>query len=470
MNPDTVTSICRLGALEQAGAICRGELSSREVIEAHLARIEEVNPRVNALHAVLTDAALAEADTADRRLAGGEEVGPLHGVPVSIKENIDVAGTATTCGVAALAEKVSSTDAPLVTNLRAAGAIPISRGNMPDFAMRWHTSSDVMGATLNPWDAARTPGGSSGGEAVALATGMAPLGVGNDIGGSLRFPSQCVGTAALRPSHGRIPDTTAIIPDDGPPSFQLFNSQGPMARRMEDVRAAFAAMIAPNPTDPWHIPAPLYLGPPAEPIEVSLAIPDDTDPGIDAGVRRAAAVLEAAGYRVQEAMPPQLDRAAELYIEILHEDVRVVWPEWEALASETARRSTNVDLVATEPLDLTGYALRWQERRTLARAWSLFQAQAPLILAPIYTQPPFGPDDDIDDSRPGVGIYYGMRLVVAVNLFSLPSAAVPVGLDHDGMPLGVQIIGPRFREDMCLDAAAAIEAELGTVTPIEPRV
>ena len=440
------------------------------MVEAHLARIEEVNPRVNALHVVLADAALAGADEADRRLARGQEVGSLHGVPVSIKENVDVAGTATTCGVAALADELSTTDAPLVTNLRAAGMIPISRGNMPDFAMRWHTSSDVMGPTLNPWDAARTPGGSSGGEAVAVATGMAPLGVGNDIGGSLRFPSQCVGTAALRPSHGRIPDISAIIPTDGPPSFQFFNSQGPMARRMEDVRAAFAAMIAANPRDPWHIPAPLYLEAPAEPVQVSVAIPDETDPGIAAGVRRAAAVLEAAGYRVQEAMPPRLDRAAELYVEILHEDVRIVWPAWEAHASEAARRSTSVDLQATEPLDLTGYALRWQERRTLAREWSLFQARTPLIIGPVYTQPPFGPDDDIDDSLPGVGIYHGMRLVVSVNLFSLPAAAVPVGLDDEGLPLGVQIIAPRFREDMCLDAATAIEAELGTVTPIDPRI
>jgi amidase len=198
LNPDSVTSICRLGALEQAGAIRRGELSSRDVIEAHLAHIEVVNPRVNALHTVLAEAARTEADEADRRLAGGEKVGPLHGVPVSIKENIDVAGTATTCGVSALAETLSNTDAPLVTNLRAAGAIPISRGNMPDFAMRWHTWSELMGATLNPWDVARTPGGSSGGEAVALATGMVPLGVGNDIGGSLRFPSQCVGIASRR--------------------------------------------------------------------------------------------------------------------------------------------------------------------------------------------------------------------------------------------------------------------------------
>jgi amidase len=469
LNPDTVTSICRLGALEQAGAIRRGELSSREVIEAHLARIDEVNPRLGALRVVLADAALADADEADRRLARGEKVGPLHGVPVSIKENVDVGGTATTWGVAAMADSVAATDAPLVAHLRAAGAIPISRGNMPDFAMRWHTNSDVMGPTLNPWDAARTPGGSSGGEAVALATGMAPLGVGNDIGGSLRFPSQCVGTAALRPSHGRIADASEIFPGDGPSAFQLFNSQGPMARRVDDVQAAFAVMIAPDPRDPWHIPAPVHMAEPAGLIGVSVAIPDDTDPGVSAGVRRAAKVLEAAGYRLHDELPPQLDRASELYTEIMHEDTRVIWPKLAPLASEVARRSTTVDLEATEPLDLAGYVSRWQERRSLAREWSQMQARTPLILAPVYTQPPFGPDEDIEDSQPGEGIYRGMRLVVTVNLFSLPAVAVPVGLDGDGLPLGVQIIGPRFREDLCLDAAAAIEAELGTVTPIDPR-
>jgi amidase len=296
MQPETQTetALWQRGAIELAAAIARGEVSSREVVDAHLERIERINPRVNALHVTLAERARADAAQADRLLASGATVGPLHGVPFSVKENVDVA-TATTWGLVAMSEAVSPTDAPVVANLRAAGAIPISRGNMPDFALRWHTDNDLMGATRNPWDPSRTPGGSSAGDAVALATGMAPLAMGNDLGGSLRWPSQCAGTAALRPSHGRGPDASSIPPTDSPPTIQLFNSQGPMACRVEDLRVAFAAMVAPSPRDPWHIPAP-GAGPPLDrPVRVSVALPED---GPDDCRRRAPRRRRARGRRI----------------------------------------------------------------------------------------------------------------------------------------------------------------------------
>src|SRR3954463_12928662 len=241
--------IWELSAARQAAAIRAHELSSREVVTAHLERIEAVNPSINALRVVLAEQALAAADAADAR----EPTGALHGVPISVKENIDVAGTATTWGVSALAGAIAPLDAPVVTNLRRAGAIVLGRGNMADFALRWHTESGLPGATINPRDPSLTPGGSSGGEAAALATGMIGLGVGNDLGGSLRFPSQCCGTVALRPSHGRIPDAGLIPTSENPLSIQLFNVQGPMARTIEDLRIAFEVMSAPSPRDPWHV-------------------------------------------------------------------------------------------------------------------------------------------------------------------------------------------------------------------------
>ena len=275
-------ALWRLGATELASAIRDGEVSSREVIETHLARIEQVNPAVNALRVTLADQAREEADAADRRRAEGAPLGPLHGVPFTVKENIDVAGTATTWGLAAMSEAVAPRDAPVVANLRAAGAIPIGRGNLPDMALRWHTDNALAGATINPWNPRLTPGGSSAGEAVALATGMTPLGLGNDIGGSLRWPSQCAGTAALRPSHGRVPDASDIPPTDGPPAIQFFNSQGPMARTVEDLRTAFEAMIAPSPRDPWHIPAPARGVASDRLPTIAIALPDDTDPVVRA--------------------------------------------------------------------------------------------------------------------------------------------------------------------------------------------
>jgi amidase len=465
----SATALWQLSAQQLASAIRNGEVSSREVVDAHLERIEAVNPSVNAVRVVLADQAREQAGEADRRLATGDSAGPLHGVPISVKENVDVAGTATTWGLAAMAGAISESDAPAVANLRAAGAIPIARGNMPDLALRWHTDNELAGATLNAWDPGRTPGGSSGGEAVSLATGMAPLAVGNDLGGSLRWPSQCAGTCALRPSHGRIPDASTIPPTDAPPTIQYFNSQGPMARHVEDLRVAFDAMISPSSRDPWYAPAPAVGAPSSGPIAVGVAVPEGTDSSVAAGVRRAAAALADADYELSESMPPDVDRAAALWAELLNEDVRRFWPAVAPAASADARRFIEIILGATETLDVEGYAMRWQERQALARRWSVHLGSVPLTLAPIYLQQPFAPGDDIRDLESVGQIVEGLKMVVPVNLLGLPSVAVPVGLDESGLPLAVQIIGPRFREDLLLDAAAAIERAIGTVTPIDPR-
>lgn len=181
----------RWSARKLAEAIRGGVVSSREVVQAHLDRIDAVNGRVNAITVVLGEAVMAAADAADAATVRGAAVGPLHGVPVTVKENIDVAGSATTQGVVDLAHAIAEHDAPVVRHLKAAGAIVIGRTNMPDFGLRWHTDNDLHGPTLNPWDPKRTAGGSSGGEAAALATGMSPLGLGNDMGGSTRQPAIC---------------------------------------------------------------------------------------------------------------------------------------------------------------------------------------------------------------------------------------------------------------------------------------
>jgi amidase len=467
MDTNTSTQLWQRSAKEIAAAVRTREVSSREVVDAHLDRIEQLNPTLNAFHVVLADEARSAADAADRALSGGEPTGPLHGVPVSVKENVDVAGTATTWGLAAMAEAIAPVDAPVVEHLRAAGAIVLARSNMPDFALRWHTDNDLCGSTKNPWDPTRTPGGSSAGEAVALATGMTPLGVGNDLGGSLRWPSQCNGTVALRPTQGRIPDASVVPPTDSLLSIQLFNSQGPMARRVEDLRLAFAVMCQPSPRDPWHVPAP-PIGPAlgVRP-RVVVAVPADTEPAVADGVRRAASALESSGYDVEEAMPPGLDDAARLWSELLVDDVRRLWPFMEPVMSEGSRRFMTYAMEASPVLDVEGYAWRWLERQALLRSWSIYQAERPLVLAPVCLRMPFEPGADIVDAESAMAIVESMRTVVAVNLLGLPAVSVPAGTADDGLPLGVQVIGPRFREDLCLDAGAAIESVLGVLTPRE---
>ena len=256
MSITTATNLCRMGATELAEAIRSGQVSSCEVAGAHLRRIEEVNPGVNAVPVVLGEQALKAAREADHAAASGAELPPLHGVPFTVKGNIDLASTPTTHGIKALAAAYPAMDAPAVGRMRAAGPIHIGHTNLPDFAIGWHTDSELWGATVNPWDRSRTPGASSGGEAAALATGMTPLGLGNDTLGSLRWPAQCCGVTALKPTLGRIPHATTIEPVDMPISNQLLGVNGPMARRVADLRAALAATAGPTWRDPWTMPAP----------------------------------------------------------------------------------------------------------------------------------------------------------------------------------------------------------------------
>src|SRR3979409_2357702 len=252
-----MSEIWRLSAAEMARRIARRELSSAEVVDAHLARIDAVNPALKAIVRVLADEARAAAVLADRRLKAGETVGPLHGVPFTVKENIDMAGLPTTWGVPALAQAVVPIDAPVVERMRAAGAIPIGRTNLPDMGLRTHTFSSLHGLTRNPWNPNQTGGGSSGGEAAALASGMSPIGLGNDIGGSLRNPASACGIASIRPSAGRVPLCTLIPSADGPASFQLMPVEGPMARRVADVRLGLEVLSGRHPRDPYSVPAPL---------------------------------------------------------------------------------------------------------------------------------------------------------------------------------------------------------------------
>src|SRR5438874_1383854 len=278
-----MSEIWRLTATELAQRIARRELSSAEVVDAHLARIDAINPALNAVVRVLADEARAAAALADQQLAAGDKVGPLHGVPFTVKENIDMAGLPTTWGVPALAEAVVPLDAPVVERLRAAGAIPIGRTNLPDMALRTHTDSSLHGLTRNPWHPGRTAGGSSGGEAAALATGMSALGLGNDIGGSLRNPAGACGIVSIRPSAGRVPDAGFVPSQDWPLAVQLMNVQGPMARRVTDVRLALQALMGAHPRDPWSITAP-FSGPPvAKPIRVAVVAEPPggaTDPAV----------------------------------------------------------------------------------------------------------------------------------------------------------------------------------------------
>lgn len=463
-----MTDLWKQNAIELAAMIAGKEVSSVEVVDAHLARIDAVNPHLNAVTRVLADEARTAAQRADAALVSGEALGPLHGVPITVKQNLDQAGCATDHGVPAFAEAISPVDAPVVERMRAAGAIPIARTNCPDMALRVHTDSSLHGLTRNPWSPAHTAGGSSGGEASALAAGMSPLGLGNDIGGSLRNPATCCGIASLKPSAGVVPSFAYGPMADGPASFQLMPVEGPMARRIADVRLGLRVIAGRDRRDPYSLPVSLE-SPRTEgrPLRVAaLADPPGgtTDPRVAARLTAAADALANAGYEITTEAPPRFEEVAATWFAFISADIRTMSPMIAPVMSEDAMAFLNALLDSTPPLDLGGYTQVLMTRQALMRDWALWFADTDLVLTPTWTQLPFEHGWDVANALATAEL---LRCVMPANLLGLPSACVPAGL-VDRLPVGVLLTGDRFSDDKTLDAAEVIEAALGLPTPIDP--
>lgn len=461
----------RMSAAELAVAIRSRQLSSREVIEALLRRIEAVNPRINAVTTVLAETSIAAARQADAAVAHGDHLPTFHGVPFTVKENIDLLEAPTTQGLRALSGAYPVRDAPVVERMRWSGAIPIAHTNCPNIAVRWHTDSELWGSTLNPWDRSRTVGASSGGEAAALASGMTPLGLGSDGLGSLRWPAQCCGVVALKPSLGRIPHATSIEPMDAPLGVQLTAVEGPMARRVADLRSALEVLSGPTWRDPWAVPTPMRIPYSEARIRVAfVANPSGhgVAPQVEAGIHKAAVALADAGYALEEVEPPSIDRAAKVLLDMLNTpDVRAMWETTSKILPSDTQRFLSAFYEAAGNPGPVDVMLSFVERASLARRWAEFQETHPLVLAPISANVPFEVGTDLDEGSVAETIE-DMRMAMAVNALGLPAVAVPVGVG-DGLPQVVQLIGPRYREDVCLDAAQAVEDRLGTLTPIDPK-
>lgn len=450
-------------AAELARKVRSREVSSREIVEGHLERIEAVNPKVNAIVETLAGSALESADLADRAVAAGDRLGPLHGVPVTVKQNIDVAGTATTLGLAAFKDAVAPCDGPPVERLREAGAIVIGRTNMPDFALRWHTDSGLAGATLNPWDAAISPGGSSGGEAVSLATGMSPLGIGTDLGGSLRIPAGACGVVSLKPTWGRVADASVVAPPQTRGIAQL-DTTGPLGRSVADLRVALSVLSGPSDRDPRY--RDVDVAGPDLPRRFALVVPEGTHPVVRAAVSSAAAVLEHAGWAREDAAPPDLGAAFESWLAVIGHDVLESLPALSEICGEQALRFLQLMLtVIPEVDDATFDALLGERRDQLVDEWAQFTATVPLVVTPVLTQPTYAAGADLADPA---AVAQSVACIPPVNLLGLPAAVVPGG-EASGPPIGIQLIGPAWREDVCLAAAEAIEASRGAVLPIDPR-
>ena len=456
-------------AVETAEAIREGRATSEAVVQAHIERMHAANPALNAVVVDLSRQAMETARAADRARAAGEPLGKLHGVPVSIKINIDVEGQANSNGVAGLKGNVAPGDSPVTANFRKAGAVVIGLTNTPEFSMRAFTDNPLHGPTFNPWDKSVTCGGSSGGAGASIAAGIGTIAHGNDIGGSLRWPASCNGIATIKPTQGRIPAFNPSAPVERPLMAQFMSAQGPLAREVRDVRLGLAVMSARDPRDPWWVPAPLDGPALPKPIKVALArIPGDmdTDPEVIALLRAVADHLANAGYDVTEAEVPDLAGTWKLWCDLIMTELSVLQEaQMRELGSKDFQQTLDGFLKMASILDGRAYMEAIARRSRVVRDWLAFLETYPVVLTPLSVKRT--PDARADlggDAAVRALFWNDLRFMSAINVLGLPAAVVPAGL-VGGNPVGVQLIASRYREDVCLDAAAAIEAKVGVMAP-----
>ena len=452
-----------LTAGEMMRRLHAGEFTRRTLVEAHLTRIDRCNGAINAIVERRDADALAEADAADRDAANRAHL-PLDGVPISIKDFFDVAGMKHTEGVRDMAERRSPSDEIAVARLRAAGAIIIGKCNQPDFQIRWNSVNEIYGATRNPRDLACTAGGSSGGDAAAVAAGMAPLGLGVDYGDSIRVPAAFCGIYGLRPSPGRVPNIAQLPPFDGPPTLDFMASIGPFARSVDDLWRVLEVLAGPDPGDPASLPVALGERGASGTLRVARMCGETgakVEPGVEAALDATAAILAEAGYEIVDGGIPGAQRAPEVWAELIGTElIHTAMPVWrEQMGDSGAQHIDAMFSLFEVGNEATRYIKAFIERRTLVREAALWMEEYPLVLAPIagMAAPPLDFDHYLDSAQTR-DLFDHMRNVMWVNLLSLPGVA---------LPNGIQIVARRFREAEALDAAEVVERALGPVSIAE---
>ena len=462
-----------LSARDIAARIRRREVSPVEVARAHLDRIERLNPRLNAFVDCQPEAVLAQARAAEKAILRSDrdkdELGPLHGVPVSIKSSIDVAGHRCEAGTRLRAGYVAAEDAPLVARLRAAGAVILGVTNTPELLMAWETDNLLYGRTNNPWDLTRTAGGSSGGEAAAIAAGLSAAGVGSDGGGSIRVPAHFCGICGLKPTPGRIPSTGHFPKSGGP--FALLGVVGPMARTIEDVAMLFEAMAGGDDGDPCAAPVEVRELDEAEvrAINIGLFEGDGRTPVTEEtrlAVKRAASLLSHCGFRVEPFRPEGLEEARQRWWEFFgtaggmilgpmlrgHEnELSPILREFRAWTS-AAPAHTGESLLAA-----------WLGRDAVREKILLQMRKYPVLICPTAAIPAFR-HGEREWQVEGKTVQYldAWSYCEWFNLLGFPAAVVPMGYSQEGLPIGVQIVGRPWEEEVVLAVAAKLEQERGS--------
>jgi amidase len=449
--------------------VASGDMSAEALVRAHFEQIDRVNPKINALIELRREAALGEARAQDEAAAHGRTRGPLGGLPITIKSAIDVLGLKCETGSPTRKDILATSDAVVVARLRAAGAIVLGSTNVADMLMAYETDNVLYRRTLNPWALDRTPGGSSGGESAAIASGCSAGGIGSDGGGSIRVPAHFAGICGLKPTPGRIPGTGHQPACLGP--FSLLGVVGPMARTVADVAALFKVVAGWDDSDPMAAPVPLAEGPsPLNEIPIGYFDDDERTPVTSEtrlAVIRAARAAASAGYLVEPFRPEGLERARELW-DIFFCEIALLWLKEPLKGLEVELPILKEFLAhgARSPLTGLGFSQAWADRDTLRAQVVRQMAAHRVLLCPVASVPAFkhGERKWTIDGRE-VSYLDAMSYTQWFNILGNPAAVVPVGRSPEGLPIGVQVVGRPFEEEIVLQVAAAIERGVGGYSP-----
>jgi amidase len=456
-----------LPATAQARLIRNGEISAEQLINAHLRRIEEVNPSLNAVVETLEASAREAAREVDRQRASGAALPPLAGVPFSIKDSIEVQGTVCTAGTLGLEHAApSAADATLVARLRAAGAIPLARTNLPDLLFAFESDNLIRGRTNNPYDLSRTSGGSSGGEAALIAACGSPFGLGSDAAGSVRLPAHFCGIASLKPTSGRLPRTRHVPPAGG--WLETLWQIGPMSRRVEDLIELMPLLAYPDGRD--HTVVGMPVRDPDQVDVANLRVAWFTDNGIApagpatiAAVQRAAAALSSEVRVMEQRRPPGVEESYDLEMRLIGPDGGDGLRDFlTAIGSTRTHPLLDGWLNKLEPYrtNLAGFAGYWAALDRFRARLLAFLDDYDAILSPVCAHPALAHGTSIDEN-----IFPGFSYTMTHNLTGWPAAAVRCGETETGLPIGVQIAAHPWREDVALSIAQRIEALCGGWKP-----
>lgn len=457
-----------LSATAMAAKVRQKEISPVELVEAHLARIAALNPKLNAFVEVDRDGSLLQARLAEAAVMRADVLGPLHGIPISIKSSMDVAGLHSESGTRLRAGYVATQDAPLVARLKAAGAIVLGVTNSPELLMAWETDNILYGRTNNPWDLSRTPGGSSGGEAAAIAAGCSAGGMGSDGGGSIRVPAHFSGICGLKPTPGRIPATGHFPTSVGP--FALIGVVGPMARTVDDMKILFEVMQGPDDGDTSSAPVPVRW--PSENNLKKIRIGYFEDDGrtpvtadTRAAVRTAAAYLRQAGFDVVPFRPEGLDRARQLWWKFFGiAGGMLLGPMTRGREADLSPilKEFNSWVTADPPHTAESLLETWIGRDEVRLQIFAQMRDYPVLLCPAAAIPAFhhGERNWAIDGQT-VSYLDAWSYAEWFNLLGTPALVLPVSQSAEGLPIGVQISATPWQEELVLSVAAALEKARG---------